>query len=55
MEDKLKERRIRVAELKKQEEEGRLKELGYSTGWLSFKVYSIQIKFVLKVNRVLQS
>ena len=32
MEDKLKERRIRVAELKKQEEEGRLKELGYSTG-----------------------
>ena len=32
MVDKLKERRVRVAELKKEEEQSRMKELGYSTG-----------------------
>merc|ERR1711915_80074 len=30
--DKLKERRVRTAELKKEEEQSRMKELGYSTG-----------------------
>ena len=32
LEDKLRERRLRVAEMRKEEEKDRMRELGYSTG-----------------------